>query len=362
MTMYDQFLYIEDFDPSQFEFTRWADRRSSYGGVTYVGIDTLVTHLDSCAGEVAAKENLPMYAFVSTIDGHRCGASVHNIYGMGFDCDSGESAEAMFTYLNDREIAYVYYETWSHRYACEHNPDGKPAWRIVVFFTEPFTSEEAGADAGFQTYKAIWTFTGTGLWEIVGYDISSFDRIPQDASRGWHPGARPESSITPRRVIYHPGRGIDAQAMLARIPPEMLCPRTPSTVTAGRECPCAPLEDDELETLVCELVDHWRLLAGRRVRHNASMALLHSLVLGGCMPEEAVLVIREVALRAGDVDEIEYGNRSSTAEWAAQDEYGYRLRWLRQNAPELHDALMDSEVLDFGIDPGLRADLEEDDE
>ncbi len=346
----------------QFDFTVWPSRTVSLGGEVHHGFDALVALLARHAGAVCAKDQLPQIGFYTTTDGHRQNESVERIHALCIDVDGGEPPDRMIEYLTRNDAAFVVYETWSHEYADPsrptHNPGARACWRVVLFLAEPLVRSDIGPHP-YLAYKALYTAARDFLWDQCGYDPASLDRGTKDVSRAWHPGGRPESSVTNRNVTVHRGLYLDAKAILASIPADLKTSRSSS-----QPVPLGLLQESELtsaamETLAQELAPAWKAIGGKGVRHQAAMALAHVLVRYGYGADDIGPLVRRMAILAGDDDEVSYNDRSITAMEAVKSPAGFGFPFLRDQAPEVLKAIERSVILDHPLPALLMADLDD---
>jgi len=348
------------FDPRAFTYSIWSNCKEAYNGKIKHGMESLFSILETSGGMVQDKRNLPILGFYRTTDGHRHGKKLETVTGIGIDCDGGESFERLKALLIVSGLAFLLYESTSNNHLCEHNPEGKPCWRVVLLLAEPLPASACGSyDDGYYRFKRAYHHIISTLWMKAGYDLRSLDTSVCDPGRGWYPGSRPTETAPPRLVLWHPGLGLDGWAILESASQEYPQYRGPGT-PAKELGDGTPLEDDICEQIAQDLAPSWRTVAGRHHRHDASLALGRLLRIAGLTREDAVGIVNRLAELAGDSDEIEHRDRSQAAADGWDRPGGYGWPWLRKNLPEVAEGLDRCLHLRFRPEQHLRKDLEPD--
>lgn len=349
-------------EPHEFQYTYWPSRTAVRDGTTRVGFDKLVKDLQHWSSTVEHKANLPLLGLYTTQDGRRSGDSLDRTYALCFDCDAGESPERMIDFLAAQDVTHVVYDTWSNQYTdttnSNHNPHAKSCWRLVLPLSEPLRRGDLGEK--FLAYKTTYHAIGGYLWRSCGLDLETWDARTDNPALAWHPGARPNGSIEPRRAYFHKGLFLNAKKIVASIPAEFRTSRCTSTVVCGTPASESRLNNERMEALARELAPAWKEIGGRHVRHDAAMALARVLVRRGCGIADVVPVVHRMAVLAEDRDEIDFGDRSRTAGDALEsgDRGGYGYPFLRDEAPELLKAIDGCNILEAPLPRDLADDLD----
>lgn len=191
--------------------TLWPSRSNPLGRRNRLPWDTFVARFVADPEPSLAKEGVAGFA-LATFIGRRALANVEHVFALVLDFDDGGTTIDEATHLFPRARGAIY-TTFSS------TPD-KPKLRLVLPFARPVVPEE---------YARLWAWAEARCSRRK----HPIDRRACDASRLWYIPSHPIGCTTYEWTEL-PGRPLDVESLLTRLPPSFLGNNPSQQRRAGR--------------------------------------------------------------------------------------------------------------------------------
>ena len=252
----------------------------TYDGEPFLGSTSTFAHfLRRRAEVVAPKRTGWVVTPTDNSDGHRCNESTEAVHALFLDCDGRGTPDVLLALLDSLGVAHVFYESGGH------TPE-VPKWRLVLPLARPWPCpDESAREAWREAYSTARTVFGA-LGDLLG---EGFDATTDTGAAPLFLTERRIPDAPERRVLWHPGRALDLQVMVAALPP-----REAPVRVAEREPRVARRSNIKVDAIVEALLGPMTaILEGRR---DLYLCLPGALLDKGVSPDDVLAIVEEVSL------------------------------------------------------------------